>query len=202
MKQAVPKCPSCGSEVVERGMIGTYSGRFGFYPEKKGIELSEGRRAILCLDCRHVSVTEVPVRPAIPRGPLIVRCPGCGAEIRFDQPYKYHAGFGDQGFLYNEAGDRTLVWNSYDRAYTALVGPKHPWMLDPAERALVEDRLLPAPDGGRWLFANLPRCPSCRGPIGESILKDIYYFDYAGSVHAEKEGGLARCLLPEPTGRV
>jgi hypothetical protein len=121
--------------------------------------------------------------------------------VRFDQPYPYHAGQGDQGFLYNEAGDKTLVWGSYDSGYESVVGKKHPWMLDATERARLEDRLLPAPDGGRWLFQNPPRCPTCRNPIGESILKTIYYFDYPGSVHTEiREGrGLASLLSPPPS---
>jgi hypothetical protein len=134
-------------------------------------------------------------------GPLIISCRGCGAQVGFDQPFPYHAGFGDQGFLYNEAGNRTLVWSAYDQAYTAIVGHKNPWMLDPTERVRLEERLLPAPDGGQWLFANLPRCPGCRAPIGESILKTIYYFDYPGSVHTDNPGqGWLAAVLSKPRG--
>jgi DNA-directed RNA polymerase subunit RPC12/RpoP len=55
--QPIPKCPACGSEVMEPGMIGAFgAGGFLFGPDKKGFELSEGVRAIVCLDCGHVSL--------------------------------------------------------------------------------------------------------------------------------------------------
>ena len=45
--------------------------------------------------------------------PVVVPCTHCGASNVFNQPYAYHAGFGDQGFLYSESGTCTLVWNSH-----------------------------------------------------------------------------------------
>ena len=52
--QPIPKWPACGSEVVEPGILNAVI--YGFVPDKKGFELSEGVRAIVCLDCGHVSL--------------------------------------------------------------------------------------------------------------------------------------------------
>ena len=122
------------------------------------------------------------------RAGLVVRCDACHRDCAFEQPYKYHAGFGDQGFLYDDAGTCTLVWGSYDPVYSAMVGPNHPWMLTDAQRALVEASLALAPSGGRWRFANPPRCVHCGSPIGGSILDDISYFFYPGSISVEQRG--------------
>jgi hypothetical protein len=59
--------------------------------------------------------------------PLIVKCVRCAAENVFNQPYAYHAGFADQGFLYDDAGHLTLVWSCFDPAYVELVGPQNAW---------------------------------------------------------------------------
>ncbi len=111
-----------------------------------------------------------------------VSCSACGNVNDFLQPYAYHAGFANQGFLYNEAGTATLVWSSFDPAYKGLVGKFHPWALSEEQRNIVERALSPAPAGGKWLFTNPPRCQSCSAPIGEPITNSIYYFVYAGSV--------------------
>ena len=113
---------------------------------------------------------------------VIVRCSNCEHEIQFDQPYAYHAGFGNQGFLYDDAGTCTLVWSSFDLAYVALVGECHPWALNSEQQELVEDRLKRAPGGGAWRFSNPPRCPSCSEPIGEPIGNSIHYYLYPDSV--------------------
>jgi hypothetical protein len=104
---------------------------------------------------------------------------------RLAQPYPYHAGFSDQGFLYNEAGTSTLIWSTYDTDYLALVGKFHAWTLSPDQRDLLERSLAPAPSGGRWLFANPPRCMKCSVPIGKPLIEgNIYYFAYPGSTEA------------------
>ena len=59
----------------------------------------------------------------------IKHCSSCGLELAFDHSYGFHAGFSDFGFLYNDAGDDTFIWSSYDPDYTALVGERHPWVL-------------------------------------------------------------------------
>lgn len=114
-----------------------------------------------------------------------VKCKHCGHENQFDQPYAYHAGFGNQGFLYDDAGTLTLTWSSYDPAYVAVVGQKHPWALTQSDRDKLESRLRDAPSGGRWRFVNPARCLHCGGQISDSILHTIYYLLYLGSVEAE-----------------
>jgi hypothetical protein len=114
-----------------------------------------------------------------------VPCAACHLVNIFKQPYAYHAGFGNQGFLYNDSGTLTLTWSSYDPAYEAIVGKKHPWMLADADRAKLEEMLLPAPDGGRWRFSNPPRCRFCGHPIGDPIGRNIYYLLYDGSIDAD-----------------
>jgi len=100
----------------------------------------------------------------------------------FEQPYPYHAGFADQGFLYNDAGDLTLVWSSFDSEYEMIVGSKHPWGLTAEEQTKLESSLLPAPKGGRWRFANPARCKQCREEISAPMMRNIYYLVFEGSV--------------------
>jgi hypothetical protein len=117
---------------------------------------------------------------------MIITCLSCGATNEFAQPCAYHAGFANQGFLYNDDGDLTLVWSSFDRAYETIVGPHHPWALTDAQRDEFERRLPPAPHGGRWRFANPPRCRQCREPIGSPIRgSNIYYLVYPGSINTD-----------------
>lgn len=112
-----------------------------------------------------------------------IKCPNCGVTNVFNQPYPYHAGFSDQGFLYNEAGNRTLTWDSLtDPDYLGIVGPYQPWILTRAQQQKLESMLEPGP-GGRWLFANPARCKHCHGPISGPMLNESYYFVYDSSTH-------------------
>jgi hypothetical protein len=104
----------------------------------------------------------------------VIKCASCARANVFDQPYLYHAGFSDQGFLYKDAGNLTLTGSCYDPAYTALVGGKSPWALTLAEKQKVEEALLPAPKGGRWRFSNPARCLHCGAAISDSIERCIY----------------------------
>ena len=115
----------------------------------------------------------------------VLKCASCARANVFDQPYLYHAGFSDQGFLYNDAGNRTLTWSCYDPAYAALVGGKSPWSLTLAEKQKVEEALLPAPKGGRLRFSNLARCLHCGAAISDSIERCIYYLLYDGSIQTQ-----------------
>ena len=127
--------------------------------------------------------------------PLVVSCSHCGFVNVFNQPYAYHAGFGDQGFLYNESGNCTLTWSAFDPDYEAIVDKKNPWMLTAADRQLLEDSLQSAPDGGRWLFRNPARCMKCGHPISGPITDTIYYLRYDSSVDADiSNGGLKVAL--------
>jgi hypothetical protein len=130
---------------------------------------------------------------------MIVTCPSCGHQNSFEQPYPYHAGFSNQGFLYNDAGDRTLVWSSYDSAWENLVGRVHPWALDEKEWSRVEAALVPLNDGSRWRASNRPRCTACNEPIGKSIGDaEIHYLVYPGSLLLDDAGanGFSKVLGP------
>lgn len=110
------------------------------------------------------------------------QCKKCRFDAVFEQDNPYHAGFANQGFLYADSGTRTLVWSSFDPAYVALIGDKHPWGLSGIDQQKLESQLLLAPDGGAWRFENPARCPQCAQPIADSILSTIYYLVYQGSV--------------------
>jgi len=113
---------------------------------------------------------------------LTIKCRSCEHKNDFDQPYPYHAGFSNQGFLYNDAGNLTLVWSSFDTAYEAVVGKKHPWGLTAEERTLFEGALRPAPSGGSWRFINPARCMKCANAIRGPITDEISYLLYPGSI--------------------
>jgi hypothetical protein len=120
---------------------------------------------------------------------MIVTCKECHQESVFDQPYAYHAGFSNQGFLYDDAGTCTLIWSSFDPAYVSIAGQNHPWMLTDPQRVSLEAALKPSPSGGHWRFANPPRCPHCGAAIEQSILHTIYYFVFPGSVNLDQGAG-------------
>ena len=114
---------------------------------------------------------------------MVIKCNSCGYETQFAQPYPYHAGFGNQGFLYNDAGNLTLVWSLYDRDYADLVGMKDPTRLTVDERATLELSLLPAPSGGRFRFGNPARCKECGDEISPAMSPPTNYFvEFEGSV--------------------
>ena len=113
---------------------------------------------------------------------LSVRCKHCGKVNRFDQPYAYHAGFSDQGFLYNDAGTLTLVWSVWDPVFNEILPEKASWTHSPLNRQCFEERLLPAPEGGLWRFSNPARCTHCKMPISGSMLDTIVYLVYPGSI--------------------
>lgn len=119
---------------------------------------------------------------------IVLKCSQCGNDNTFNQPYQYHAGFGNQGFLYNEAGDRTLIWGSFDPDYQKIVGKKHPWALSDEDKKLLEQSLL-ADEGGRWLFANPARCLKCKAPISGPIDSTIYYIRYENSIDLDPISG-------------
>ena len=120
--------------------------------------------------------------------PFVVRCTYCGASNVFNQPYAYHAGFGDQGFLYNESGTRTLIWSAYDPDFTALVGRHNPWAMSTQKQQILENALQSAPDGSRWLFSNPARCMTCGHAISGPMSETIYYLEYDGSVNVDPLG--------------
>jgi hypothetical protein len=112
---------------------------------------------------------------------VMVRCDSCGVETTFDQPYVFHAGLGNVGFLYDDAGTSTLVWSTFDAAYVDLVGPCHPWALSESAQQVLEAALAPTPTGGRWRFGNPARCPSCGQRVRGPMTQDIHYLVFPGS---------------------
>jgi hypothetical protein len=120
---------------------------------------------------------------------VTITCSSCGHKNDFDQPYPFHAGFGNQGFLYNDAGNLTLVWSSFDPAYEAIVGKWHPWTLTAEQQVHLESALCELPSGGRWRFANPARCQKCASPISGPITETIYYLRCPGSVDTDSNLG-------------
>jgi hypothetical protein len=99
---------------------------------------------------------------------------------------QYHAGFGDQGYLYCDSDETVLTWSSYDPIYRQLVPGTHPWMLDASGKKTVEEALKPCPHGGRFAFANPPRCPHCNEDISGVVPGDIYFVVTGRWVDGEK----------------
>src|SRR5438309_12076697 len=116
-------------------------------------------------------------------------CPHCARLIQFEQ---YHAGFGDEGYLYCDKDSTVLTWSSYDRVYSSIVR-KHPWMLTDAEKRLVEDALLPCPLGGKFAFSNSPRCPHCSQEI-RSLVPDAIHYIVVGRNVTPKDAPVWRGL--------
>lgn len=113
---------------------------------------------------------------------LSIKCKHCGKETLFDQPYAYHAGFADQGFLYNDAGNLTLVWSIFDPVLNEMFPGQTTWVLSLSNRWGFEKMLLPAPDGGRWRFRNPARCIHCTKSVSGPMLRSIHYLVYPGSI--------------------
>ena len=119
--------------------------------------------------------------------PTLVKCPSCDTATVFSQPYPYHAGFGNQGFLYNRTGNCTLIWSSFDPDYETIVGQKHPWALSEDDRIRLESALASSPDGTEWGFGHPARCAACGSVISESILHSIYYYVFDGSIDLDTD---------------
>jgi hypothetical protein len=111
-----------------------------------------------------------------------MKCKHCGKHNVFDQPYAYHAGFSDQGFLYNDAGTLTLVWGMFDPVFNELFPDDTLWTLKAANRQRFEKMLPPAPTGGQWRFRNPARCTFCTKPISKPMLHSVHYLIYPNSI--------------------
>lgn len=121
-----------------------------------------------------------------PQGKIRISCASCGGVNVFDQPYRYQADFGNNGFLYNDAGNLTFVWSTLDPVFEEIVGAQETWGLTEAQLEVFERSLRPAPRGGRFRFANPGRCLSCHSTICDPMTKDSYYVLYPGSIVAER----------------
>jgi len=118
---------------------------------------------------------------------LTLKCRHCGKEIIFDQPYAYHAGFADRGFLYNDAGTLTLVWSVVDPLLEEAFPGQAAWARSLCNRRRFEQMLPSAPDGGRWRFRNPARCVYCRKPISKPMLRTVHYLVYPGSINTVRD---------------
>jgi len=130
-----------------------------------------------------------------------IPCRRCGAVNKFEQPYIYDAGFSDRCFLYNDAGNLTLVWSVVDPDLEAIVGPLRPWTLTRKVKARLESCLTPAPSGGRWRFKNPARCVQCGSKILDPMTCSSSYVIYDGSLVLDdwdKGRGLGLVLQPQP----
>ena len=113
-----------------------------------------------------------------------IPCSSCGHKSEFQQPYPFHAGFADQGFLY-DAGNLTFVWSAFDPAYEAIVGRGNPWALSDEQQIQFEMALPDSPSGGRWRFKNSARCSACGNAISGPMKETIYYLLFPNSVDAD-----------------
>jgi hypothetical protein len=116
-----------------------------------------------------------------------IKCKRCGKNNIFDQPYPYHAGFADQGFLYNDAGNLTLIWSVLDPVFEEIFPDQTLWTMSLLNRWRFEKMLLPAPFGGRWRFRNPARCIKCAKPISSPMLRSIHYLVFPGSIKTDQD---------------
>src|SRR5215469_2601785 len=69
------------------------------------------RRIILRTPKESTQTTIQPNSVTTVDGKLVMKCAKCCRDNVFDQPYAYHSGFGEQGFVYSDSGHFTLVWS-------------------------------------------------------------------------------------------
>lgn len=119
--------------------------------------------------------------------PLTLKCKECCHENQFSQPYAYHAGFSDQGFIYNEGGNATLIWSIYDPYFKKHFAMALWPVRDRAKAQTMEDALPLSPKGDRWSFLAPARCGKCRAPISQPMTETVYYLVFPD--HVELEGG-------------
>jgi rRNA maturation protein Nop10 len=110
-------------------------------------------------------------------------CPNCGRSFEYRQ---FHAGFGDQGYLYCDSDETVVTWNAYDQNYVNVIPNTNPWSLLEEDKSKVESALKPCPNGGHFAFRNPPRCPVCRGDISSVVPGGIYFVVTGRWVDAEK----------------
>ncbi len=88
-------------------------------------------------------------------------CPRCGTSLE----YRLTAPADDQrGFMYCGVDGALVEWSVRDPVYRHLARAR-PWELDGRQQGRVERAVRPCPCGGRFAFANPPRCPSCHGSL-------------------------------------
>ncbi len=116
-----------------------------------------------------------------------ITCPECRQQIKIKQPHAYHARLSNQGFLYCDRDPTILVFSVYDPKYVDLVGEVHPWMLDRDQEERVETQLVQCPCGGRFLFSNAPRCPSCGASLASCLPSSLHYLILGRLIDGDRE---------------
>ena len=133
-------------------------------------------------------LTITPSRVTRERLAMEISCPGCGRTIILKQPYQYHAGFSDRGFLYCDSCSGLVTFSTYNPFYVRLVGEKHPWSLNQDEKQKVEDHLQPCCGGaGHYRFDAPPRCPYCNCSLSELLIDKMHYIEIGDVVDADKQ---------------
>ncbi len=118
-------------------------------------------------------------------------CSHCKKAIIIKQPFPYHSGFSDQGYLYCNRCPNILVFSIYDEFYTKLCNEKQPWGLMLEEQKFVEDNLYPCPCGCSFKFSAKPRCPHCLKeipeitPLSGAETRSIYYVIVGDLINGE-----------------
>lgn len=110
-------------------------------------------------------------------------CPHCCREFEYA---RYHAGFGNQGYMYCDQDETVLTWDTYVDPYSKLTS-KHPWMLDSADQSRVEAALKPCPYGGSFAFANPSLCPFCHESIAFLVPSKEYFIVAGRRVEADDQ---------------
>jgi hypothetical protein len=102
-----------------------------------------------------------------------IECTGCGRKLAYQ---RFHAGFGDEGFMYGTGASVVLTWSTYDPSYRRIVGDVHPWMLSTEQRYAVERALRDGLDGEPFGFDNQPVCPHCETALPSLFDPSRAYF--------------------------
>lgn len=103
-------------------------------------------------------------------------CPSCGRPVEYE---RFHAGFGDQGFIYGSNDATVLTWSAYDPNYLALVDAL-PWILSAEQQHAVEAEIASDIPGAPFRFDNPPRCPHCQHALLELADDSRAYFVVTG----------------------
>jgi hypothetical protein len=173
-----PRCPHCRAAVslpmTEGDLCLVYDGSLVLEEHGPGRGLCE---ALLDPVATRVQAPGV----SGPAGRRVLSCPTCATRVTFDLPTTDHARLKGLAFLYNDAGNSSLVWAVTDPASHELCGNQKPWELSPAQQAAFEARLKPAPTGGAWRFANPARCPGCGGVLSPAMIESDLCLVFSGS---------------------
>jgi hypothetical protein len=89
--------------------------------------------------------------------------------------------------MYCDRDEAVLTWDTYNDRYKRIAN-KHPWILTHVEERAVEASVKPCPCGGRFAFANPPRCPSCHTELRDLVPDPIYFVVTGKRVDGDEVG--------------